>query len=174
MALRKELKVYVQRRGGRDRDAAIEACTRKVVGLMMSPRLANTARLTIKLRSCKLKKDTYGLCEVTNLTEQASTKSKHITMVLQRDLPTRELFKTLTHEIKHAHQMLQGRLTRIRKPERGWRWRDNGGPARFYPFGTPYDTRPWEVEARAAERLHEVCEVEARAAERLHKICVDF
>jgi len=152
MAKRRELKVYIQRRGGYDRDGLVEHVVRYCVAALMSTRLANTLRITVKLRASKLAKDTRGEAHFTTIT---NAKSKHYTIVAQRDLPTARLVKTIAHEIRHIEQYARGRLRHgSRGGVRGWFWRPDEGRAVFNPYDSiPYEDRPWEKEARADEHL---------------------
>lgn len=152
MAKRRELKVYVQRRGGEDRDALVEKVARSVVAKLFSTRLANTLRLTVKLRSTKLGKDVAGAAHFRRV---ENPKSKHYSITLDRDLPTKRLCEVIAHEIMHVHQYATGRLRCGTKGgEAGRFWRPGPGRAQFFPYATTdYWTSPWEVEARSAEKL---------------------
>ena len=152
MAKRRELKVYIQRRGGVDRDAAVERCVRAVAAQLFSTRMANTLRITVKLRSTQLKKTTRGAAYWAKV---ANVKSKKYEIVLQRDLPLSRLYKVIAHELKHVQQYATGRLRHGSKGGVPGRfWRPGPGRATFHPYATTdYWTSPWEVEARAAEKL---------------------
>lgn len=155
----RRLIVNIQRRGGVDNDARIESHARLIASKMMSTRMLNTIRLTIKLRA-GLPKDRWGQCHFRDLSKGTTARSKHYTIIIQRDAPLRQQLSTLTHEIRHAEQMATGRLT-VRRTYGVWGyfWRAPGqrGPATKYPVidaecTTPWRERPWEIEAIQAER----------------------
>ena len=154
----RRLIVRVQRRGGIDNDAAIEAHARKVLAEMLSTRLLNTMRITIKLRVKVQGGAAFGTCGWREFSKGSTARSKHYTIHLMRDRPMADQLRTLTHELKHAEQMARGRLT-VRRTYGVWGmfWRPGTGNAVKYPLGadgdlvTPWAMRPWEIEARAAE-----------------------
>ena len=150
MATRRELKVYVQRRGGYDRDALVETAVRTVVAKVFSTRLSNTLRITLQMRSTTLTKNRIGEAHWEVV---ANPASKHYKIVVDRDLPGPELVRVINHEVQHLHQFATGRLRfGKRGGVAGCFWRPSTGPAQFFPHAsTDYWTSPWEVEARAAE-----------------------
>jgi hypothetical protein len=151
MAKRRELKVYIQRRGGQDRDAEVERCVRSVVAELFSTRMANTLRITVKLRATKLGK---GVCGEANWHKVANVKSKQYAIVVDRDLPSAALRSTIVHELRHVEQYATGRLRHgSLGGEAGRFWRPGPGRAQFFPYATTdYWTSPWEVEARETQK----------------------
>ena len=157
MASNRRLILSVHRRGGEDRDATLEAHARKVLAKMVSTRLLNTLRITIKCRA-NINKNNLGECHWRDLTKSLTAKSKHYTIILRRDLPLAQMLRTLTHELKHVEQMARGRLTYRRTyGTRGLFWRPGAGAGVKYELdetgdvALPWALRPWEIEARAAE-----------------------
>lgn len=163
MAKHKELKVTIQHSRGRCYcPEMLERETRRIVGAMMSTRLANTIRVTVKVRD-RANRDlagAHGCAVIANLASQ-KTKSKQYTIYLTKDRTQRSLLDTLAHELCHVHQMAQGRVRTTRKGgAQFYAWRGADG-ARLYPMDSDYYTRPWEVEARAAGREHGACRAHA-------------
>lgn len=151
--------VKVQRRGGVDNDAIIEAHARKIIADMFSTRMANTLRITLKLRA-GLDNWKNGDCGWRELAKGKTARSKHHTIRIQRDLPLKQQLRTLTHELKHVEQMVTGRLA-IRSTYGivGYFWREPGqtGAATKYAvkdgeLELAWHERPWEKEAIAAEK----------------------
>jgi len=152
MATNRRLIVNIQRRGGANNDATLEAHARRVLTAMLSTRLLNTIRVTVKLRA-GLSKDRIGECQWRNLGKSTAARSKHYAIVIQRDMNLRQQLRTLTHELKHLEQMARGRLdARTVGGVWGWYWRPGPGRAVRYETSVPWADRPWEIEARAAER----------------------
>ncbi len=157
----RRLMIKIQRRGGADNDAQIEAHARRVVAKMFSARMANTLRLTIKLRASIDTDKRRGECQWRDLSKGATARSKHLTVVVLRDMPLAQQCRTLTHELQHVEQMVAGRLAvRTTYGVLGYFWRAVGqtGPAIKFPItdgdcATPWHERPWEIEAMAAEKL---------------------
>jgi hypothetical protein len=159
----RRLIIDIHRRGGDDNDRTIEAHTRKVLGVLLSTRLLNSIRVTIKLRA-GLPKDRRGDCAFRDFTKGSTARSKHYTIRLRRDLPLRQQLRTLTHELRHLEQMARGRLAvRTTYGVRGYFWRAPGqtGPATKFPIlpgvgcETPWHLQPWEIEAmQTEERFH--------------------
>ena len=48
--------------------------------------------------------------------------------------------RTILHELIHVKQISSGQLVNLTN---GWLWQ-----SKFYAFDSPYETRPWEVQAR--------------------------
>jgi hypothetical protein len=48
--------------------------------------------------------------------------------------------RTILHELIHVRQISSGQLVTLYN---GWLWQN-----KFYSFDSPYESRPWEVEAR--------------------------
>lgn len=136
----------------------IERQVRKVLPEMLSTRLLNTIRVTVKLRATVLDDSTRGQCHWRDMTKGSTARSKHYTITIQRDLDWEQMRRTLTHELAHIEQMARGRLAIRQAYGRSWWcWRPVGhtGAAIRHPLDCAYWTRPWEVEARAAEvRFH--------------------
>ena len=158
MASNRRLILSVHRRGGEDRDAILEAHARKVLTKLVSARLLNTLRVTIKCRA-NLDKKNLGECHWRDLTRSLTAKSKHYTIILRRDLPLAQMLRTLTHELRHVEQMARGRLTfRRTYGTDGYFWRPGAGAAVKYELNAerddlvlPWVLRPWEIEARETE-----------------------
>jgi hypothetical protein len=154
--------IKVQRRGGVDNDVIIEQHAHQVIADMFSTRLANTLRITIKLRA-GLSKDKLGDCAFRDSSKSKTARSKHHIIRLQRDISLAQQLRTLTHELKHVEQMSTGRLTaRVTYKVPGYFWRPPGhrGAAQKFdsPNGecvVPWAQRPWEIEARDAEKRYE-------------------
>lgn len=158
----RRLIIKIQRRGGADNDAQIEAHARRVIAAMFSARMANTLRLTIKLRASVARDGRRGECQWRDLSKGATARSKHHTIQVLRDMTFAQQCRTLAHELQHVEQFATGRLT-FRKTYGvyGYFWRAVGqtGPAIKFPATdgaceTPWHARPWEIEAMAAERLY--------------------
>ena len=163
--------IKIQRRGGNNNDAIIENHAREIINQMFSTRMANTLRITIKLRA-GVEKAYNGFCEFRDMSKSSTAKSKHYTISIQRDLPLLQQLKTLTHELAHVEQMATNRLAfRSTYGVYGHFWRPVGhrGAAIKYnaPKGrsnTPWAERPWEIEAIAADKKYEALAVKnARA-----------
>jgi len=160
MAKHRELKVTVQHSRGRCYcPKMLEKETRRIVGAMMSTRLANTLRITIKVRDKNYSgrghnlRGSHGLAVVKNLEDQ-KTKSKKYVVYLTKDRSQASLLDTLAHELCHVHQMAQGRLRVIRKGGvKFWAWRGEG-KKKLYSMDSDYYSQPWEVEAREAGRTY--------------------
>ncbi len=150
--------IKIQRRGGEDNDAIIERHARRIISEIFSTRMANTLRVTIKLRA-GLDKKINGNAMWRDLSKSSTARSKHHTIHLQRDNDLVQQLRTLTHELKHVEQMTTGRLT-VRRTYGtvGIFWREVGqkGPAVKFECrgGEPvlaWHLRPWEKEAIAAD-----------------------
>ena len=154
----RKLIVNIQRRGGNDNDAAMIQHIRRVTSLMFSARMANTLRITVKVRA-GVRKGTLGSCDWRDMSKGKTARSKHHTIYVQRDMPLSEQLTTLTHELKHVEQMATGRLTvRVTYGTVGIFWREVGQTGQATKFecvdGRPavsWCCRPWEHEALAAE-----------------------
>ena len=151
---RKELKVYIQQSRGEKYDAVwLENSVREIVGKMMSTRLANTMRITVKVRGtlCGQKK-VSGSCLAVDISEIKNRKSKKYTIEVRKGMELSEVFATLAHELVHVHQYAQARLRTVKKGGR-WvdTWRENGVTT-VYEMGHPYHECPWEIEAYRIER----------------------
>lgn len=48
--------------------------------------------------------------------------------------------RTILHELVHVRQISSGQLVNL---SNGWLWK-----SKFYSFDSPYESRPWEVQAR--------------------------
>ena len=154
MSSRRRLIVRVQQRGGQYRDPMVIKWVETVVSHMMSTRLANTLRITVKLRANTGAKDRLGHCEWRDHSRGKSSRSNHHTIVVQRDLPVRELLGVIVHELQHVKQMITGRLKlRMRAGRLVFLWRNIGhrGRADVWETDSHYYSRPWEIEARQAE-----------------------
>ena len=154
MGTNRRLIIRVLRRGGVDHDATLVAHARTVLGAMLSARLQNTIRVTIKLRA-GLAKDRHGECHFRDMSKAVTARSKHYTIVLRRDRDLAGQLSTLTHELKHLEQMARGRLA-IRRTygTLGYFWRAPGlaGCSVKYEIRNgdcvmPWSHRPWEIEA---------------------------
>ena len=150
----------VQRRGGCDNDAALLTHAQTIIGKMFSTRMANTLRITIKLRA-GLPRGRAGDCGWRSM-KTTTAKSKHHTIRIRRDAPLWYQCRILAHELCHLEQMVTGRLT-VRKTYGvyGYFWRARGqrGPATKYDIidgeiKIPWSKRPWEKEAMAAEQIY--------------------
>jgi len=150
MATRRELKVRVLRRGGEDRDALVERTVRELAKALFSTRMANTLRITVKMRSTALDKNTSAEAHWRKV---ESARSKHYEVVVDRELPSAQLRGILAHEMCHVRQYATGALRHgTLGGERGRFWRPGPGPAVFFPYATTdYWTCPWEVEAREVQ-----------------------
>jgi hypothetical protein len=149
--------IKIQRRGGIDNDSRIESAARTIIDAMFSRRMANTLRITIKLRATiqNTSKGTLGLAEFRDTSKGKTARSKHYTIQILRDMPLERQLSTLIHELKHIEQFTSGRLT-VRETYKviGWFWRYPGqtGQATKYPLGSiAWEKRPWEVEACKAQ-----------------------
>jgi hypothetical protein len=151
--------IKIQRRGGEDNDAIIERHARCIISEIFSTRLANTLRITIKLRA-GLDKKILGNAMWRDLSKSKTARSKHYTIHIQRDSDLVQQLRTLTHELKHVEQMATGRLAcRRTYGSLGIFWREVGqkGPAEKFECrnGEPilaWHLRPWEKEAIAADQ----------------------
>jgi len=109
----------------------------------------NPKKLKVLFRKgvSKLKDSPGGICR----------HGDHIELDPDRSLP--EQFETLAHELRHAYQMQTKMLTCTRNEggEIGRFWEGE-----WYPDDTPYDSRPWEIDARkfsaVGRRLHDEME----------------
>ena len=102
--------IKIQRRGGVDNDAIMECHARRIISEIFSTRLANTLRITIKLRA-GLDKKILGNAMWRDRSKSKTARSKHHTIHIQRDSDLTQQLRTLTHELKHVEQMTTGRLT---------------------------------------------------------------
>ena len=153
----RRLIINIQRRGGLNRDALVEAFTRTIAGDMMSTRLTNTLRITVKLRAGTGKGSPLGFCQWRDYRKGGTARSKHHTIVVQRDLPINKLLSVIVHELQHVEQMVTGRLKlRARAGRMVYLWRAKGqrGKAELWETNSCYCSRPWEVEARAAQEKY--------------------
>ena len=123
------------------RDVTLRLC--KTLGV-------NPTKLKVLFRKgvAKLKDSPGGICR----------HGYHIELDPDRPLP--QQFGTLAHELRHAYQMQTKMLTCERRNDAGELGRFWEGT--FYPEDTPYNDRPWEIDARKHEvvgrRLHEQME----------------
>lgn len=154
----RRLIISLQQRGGtKAHHPVITAHARAVMAELAGARLANTMRLTIKIRAKVPKKNAQGLCYFRDHSKGSTARAKHYTIVLDRGRSLRSQLSTLTHEIQHAVQMAQGRLAvRTTKAKgRAWYWRPQGhvGASICYTVEEmpAWADRPWEQEAMAAE-----------------------
>lgn len=152
MPVKRELMVTVRRRGGLDRDHIVEMIVRRVVGEIVSTRLANTLRITVECRATKLDAKTDGTAYWEPVEDP---RRKGYTVVIQRDADLRTMAETIAHEVRHVEQFARGKLRYGTKGGvYGAFWRPGDGPATFFPKATTdYWTSPWEVEARGTEAL---------------------
>jgi len=167
----RRLIINIQRRGGANNDAQIERHVRRVASGMMSTRMLNTIRLTIKLRNSTFENaGARGECYWRDMARGGTSKSKHYTILVRRDLPLAKQLNVLTHEIRHVEQMATGRLSfRVTYGIPGYFWREVGqkGPATKHPIidgecQTPYAAQPWEIEAREAVHAFPVRRIRRR------------
>ena len=157
----RRLIVKVQRRGGVDNDDALVRHVRRIASLMFSARMANTLRITVKVRA-GLAKGTLGSCDWRDMSKGKTARSKHYTIRVQRDMPLAQQLSTITHEMKHVEQMATGRLTvRVTYGTAGIFWREVGQTGQATKFslvdGKPeisWCCRPWEKEAVKAEEQY--------------------
>lgn len=153
---RRELKVYVQQRGGIDRTELVEGLVRAIVGEILSTRMANTLRITVQMRATTLPRDGKQVTRARVFhAEPTNPSSKHYRLEVDRDCTCAELARFLAHELRHVEQFARGRLRR--KPGVDGRfWRAGAGEVVFYPKAqtfAEYMALPWEVEACATEAL---------------------
>jgi hypothetical protein len=154
---RRALRVTIQRRGGNpNADQIAEGLVRECVKSMFSTRMANTLRITVKLRvGAEFDKHSDTTRGMAQWQEQHNPKSKHYTIILRRDNWS-QWPETIAHELAHVLQMAQGRLRHGSKGGVcGWFWREGEGRAVFVPHtgpgSIPYRSQPWEIDARANE-----------------------
>jgi len=146
----RRLIVSVQQRGGsQDHHEAIEQHVHDILAVLCGARLANTFRITVKLRVTTLGTD-YGRAHWRDRSRSATARSKHHTITVKRDLPIQQQLSVVTHELKHIVQMAKGRLA-FRRDAYYWRPVGHVGPSVRYDRTSCYWHRPWEVEARKAE-----------------------
>jgi hypothetical protein len=159
----RRLIIDVQQRGGSSAHRAmIEAHARAVLAEMCSARLANTLRITIKLRkSVRSGSDkVLGWSADRDYSKGATARSKHYTVAVLSTKSNAAQLQTLTHELQHVVQWAQGRLAMRRTKAHGlatyWRPQGHTGPAQCFPVDTEpaWKDRPWEIEAMAAEKKH--------------------
>jgi len=74
--------IKIQRRGGVDNDATIERHARRIISEIFSTRLANTLRITIKLRA-GLDKKILGNAMWRDLSKSKTARSKHHTITIR-------------------------------------------------------------------------------------------
>ena len=155
----RRLIIAVQQRGGdKSRHAVIESHVREVMAQLASTRLANTMRITIKIRAKVTADNARGICHFRDMSRTATARSKHYTIVLKSSMSFESQLDVLTHELQHAVQMAQGRLVIRHTKAKGWAWywRPVGhqGASICTPFADlpAWAERPWEIEAVAAQR----------------------
>lgn len=155
----RRLIVAVQQRGGdKSRHAVIESHAREVMAQLTSARLANTMRLTIKIRAKVTADNARGICHFRDMSRTATARSKHYTIILRSSMSFAAQLDVLTHELQHAVQMAKGRLVIRHTKAKGWAWywRPVGhqGASICIPFAElpVWAKRPWEIEAIAAQR----------------------
>ena len=150
----RRLIVNLQQRGGcKLHHSALEQHVRDVLAAMCSTRLSNTLRITIKMRVglSSSSKTAIGVCNWRDMSKSNAARSKHYTIEVQRDMSLEKQLNTLTHELMHVVQMAQRRLV-CRNGAYYWRAAGQTGPATRVEYSTPWRERPWEIEARAAEK----------------------
>lgn len=150
----RRLIVNVQQRGNHLPASLIERHVRSVLAQLVSARLLNTLRITVKVRT-RLDGKAKGLCGWRDENKGATARSKHYTITIQRDLGWLQLLCTLSHELRHVEQMARGRLAiRTNRGELCWFWRPGAGQAQRFAVGSiAYGAQPWEIEARNSEHL---------------------
>lgn len=152
MQSKRGLQVVIKRRGGLDRDHLVDMIVRRVLGEIVSTRLANTLCVTVECRATKLDKTTDGLAYYEPVKDSQMKKYR---IVIQRDADLTELAKSVAHELRHIEQFARRRLRYgMKNGVTGTFWRAAKGKTIFFPNETfDYWTSPWEVEARATEVL---------------------
>ena len=153
MAKRREFKVYVQGTVPEHRKLEVELMTHRLVKKLFSTRMANTLRITIKLRASTLKANVAGQACFKSLKAHTSHRSKHYIITIQRDKYNGTFLNTLVHELVHVRQFATGALRFGPKPYTnkrvyGWFWRPGSGAAEYYEQDFPYGDQPWEIEAQ--------------------------
>lgn len=141
-------KIVVLQRGGDKNHELLDRAARFFLRARMSARLANALSIRIEVRSTKLAAGT--LAKVV-LPTNGSAPSRDFTITLDRDRALVEQVVDLAHEIVHVEQAATGRYQTRKWKTDGqvharWEGTDLGPLSKL-----DYWTRPWEVEARAAE-----------------------
>lgn len=121
----------------------IERMVRKFALRIMSARLLNTLKITVKVRATGMDSSRGRAWYA----KPGDASRKNYTIKLARDDFGPD---TIAHELAHVAQYAKGRLRHGSKAgEAGRFWRDGAGRATFHPYATTdYWTSPWEVEAR--------------------------
>jgi len=70
---------------------------------------------------------------------------KEIKVIINKSIDSNLQAITICHELIHVNQSMAGRLKTV---DEGWIWE---GCA--YPLDTPYQNRPWEIEAKKEEKI---------------------
>jgi len=148
----RRLIVNLQQRGGcKLHHSTLEQHVASVLAAMCSTRLANTLRVTIKMRVSLSVADAMGVCNWRDMSKSQAARSKHYTIEVLRDAPLSQQLNTLTHELMHVVQMAQRRLV-CRNGAYYWRAVGQTGPATRVEYSTPWRERPWEIEATEGEK----------------------
>ena len=184
MTTNKRLIIKFQKGRTIDRSAwytILEDHARKVLAEMLSTRLCNTIRITIKFRTTSLNnRGAAGTAQSHKFNKKTiGTKSKHFDICLLPSMTLWGCLNVLTHELAHVAQYATGRLTYVyhkttRTQYHYWRPIDHTGASQKYPnwrtnvtkengkkkFKTetlelPWADRPWEIEAMEMERKYE-------------------
>ncbi len=144
--------------------ARIESHARKVLAEMASTRLLNTLRVTIILRkNLETMRDgdkALGWSYPRDHAKGKTSRAKHYPIKIDNTLPERELLRVLRHELMHVIQRAQGRLsyrTVKGQPVTYWRPVGHKGRSIAYPHDDTHpewEDRPWEIEARHAEKAY--------------------
>jgi hypothetical protein len=141
-------RIDILQRGGTKQHGVLRRAALHILRERMSARMANSLSVRIEVRSTKLEE---GAAAVAWLPTNGSTASRSFTVVLDRERPLILQIRDLAHELVHVEQAATGRLQyRLwrtdGKVHARWEGSDLG------PLSClPYATRPWEVEAYAAE-----------------------
>mgnify|MGYP000311780989 CR=1 FL=1 len=74
-----------------------------------------------------------------------SDNDKEVKILINKSINSTLQAITICHELIHVNQSMAGRLKTV---DEGWIWE---GCA--YPLDTPYQNRPWEIEAKKEEKI---------------------
>lgn len=140
--------VVLQRGGDRGHHETLARAAHFFLREQASARLVNTLSIRIELRASKLRDDVCGHVLLENT---GSATQREFTIVVQRDHSIDQQLETIAHESVHVIQRATGRLQfRAWKTDSKVHARWDGadlGPRE----GIAYRSRPWEIEAFAAE-----------------------
>ena len=138
-----------------ERDATLVAdlteATNLFLGELVSKRLQNTLKIKIHVRKTTVKKIWGSNCEGVHIANaKGSAPDKEHKIVIDHNA---DIFETLAHELVHVKQIATKQYQ-----QRYWksdgqlhaRWEGKElGPKQ----SIPYKERPWEIEARAKEKV---------------------